>query len=344
MKTSNRLTLTTFVTLACTLCLTTLQLVPQPARSETTNTTNDEQLKPIALVLHSSAQEFDEIMTGMKDDLEGDISFHAFEISRKTPLKMLEKKIEHLKPHIFIIIGNRPTNLYTSLQKQHPDMLFPPAIILATLYVDKLIQGRINNAIGISHEIPAVTSMTTLRPLLHGDIQRVGVLHGDWMKDTINENKRLLEREGIHLISFSIPNDTLRLEKKIKQGIKFLQKQNIDVLWVVNDNTLLKKSAFHKAWRPAISKINIPVAVGTQTLLEPKLQFGTYATVPNYYALGVQTASLILDMRDNNWEAYEPGYIEPIISIKTIVNIQSLEEKRIQYNKKSLLLFDKIVG
>jgi ABC-type uncharacterized transport system substrate-binding protein len=173
-------------------------------------------------------------------------------------------------------------------------------------------------------------------------VQRVGVVHRQWMNRLIMQNAAYCRTEGIELVSVSIPNKSKILDKKLKQGLKSLLDKKIDALWVLNDNALLNTGMLRTAWLPIVAQSEIPVIVGIEPLLSSKLNLGSFAIVPDHYALGVQAASIIADIMEEGWQIGERTIEQPV-SVKKMVNLTVLANKGLGYKPKALQNIDQVI-
>lgn len=305
--------------------------------------------KPRALIIRGPARDFDNVIAGLTGDIGSEIDFSILSLLNHSNPNLIEAEISQRDPNIIILIGNIPSISYAKLQETRNQKMFPPSIIIAALYIDKYLELKIRNAAGIKHEVPVVTSIVNLRSLLKSDIRKVGVVHREWMNDFIEKSRRDLKREGISLLSYALPNTTTRTIQRVQRAIHSLASKKIDVLWVINDNTLLTEILYRAAWQPTIAEIKIPVVVNVKSFVQPKLKFGAYASVPDYYALGLQAAQLVAEIRDKKWDISQTSSIEPIISVHHIVNINYFQENSIpldseRLNEVDLVIYPKRLG
>jgi ABC-type uncharacterized transport system substrate-binding protein len=296
-----------------------------------------------ALVLMAQGQAFSEVVQGIEGDLEEeDLAFVTYIIDKGTKISEIDQQIKKHKPKIIILIENKSINLYAKYQKAHPDRNFPPSVAVAALFVDRFI-AKLKNATGIRYEIPAVTSIVNMRSVLSGKIKKVGVVHRKWMTKLIKENAEYCRSEGIELVSVVLPNkDKKNMGKKLNDGLKSLIKQNIDALWVLNDNALLNGKLIRSAWLPTIGKAKLPVIVGIKPMLSTKLNFGSFAIVPDHYALGVQAASIIGEIMEEDWEIGDRDIEQPVSVIK-VVNVTVLNNKKVKYREDQLSGMDEVI-
>jgi len=114
------------------------------------------------------------------------------------------------------------------------------------------------------------------------------------------------------------------------------------VLWVLNDNRLLRDSAFlNEAWRPGIESLGVPVIVGAEPLMK-SVPIGTFAVLPDHLALGTQAANLILDLSDTGWPAAQHP-VELPLSTTNALNVARARD-RFGLREGALDRIDQIVG
>ena len=294
-----------------------------------------------ALILTAQGKAFSEVVNGISGDLEEELNFETYIIGKGSKVSEIEAQIKKHKPKIIILVENNSIKLYEKYQKANPGVDFPPSVAVAALFVDRFI-AKLKNATGIRYEIPAVTSIVNMRSVLSGKIKKVGVVHRKWMTKLIEENAKYCRSEGIELVSIAIPNKDSKLDKKLKSGLKSLLNQKVDAIWVLNDNVLLNRKMIGNAWLPVIGKARLPVIVGIKPMLSTKLNFGSFAVVPDHYALGVQAASIIGEIMDEDWEIGDRDIEQPV-SVKKVVNVTVLNNKKVKYREDRLSAMDEVV-
>ena len=294
------------------------------------------------LIIRGEGSSFTEVLNGITQDLEGEIEFTILMINSQTSTDQIAQKIQQSSPKAIVLMGNKAINLYQKYQQNSPDQQFPPSILLVALYIDQHVKN-IKNSTGILYEIPAVTALVNLRKIMSNDIKYVGVIHREWMKEYVDTNIQYCHTEGIKLITAEIGNNEKNPEKLIKKHLKLFKKRNIDALWIINDSQLLTPRLFSKAWLPSLKKMKIPVIVGVESLLSSKLNFGTFAVIPDHYSLGVQGASILADLMDADW-ALTDQTIEPAISVTKIINMTISNKKDLSIIDENLEGIDKIIN
>lgn len=292
-----------------------------------------------ALVIRGKSSSFDEIVRGMNDDLEGEVTLQQMVIAKSSKADDISAMFKQHSPKLVILIGNKAIKLYSNYQKANADDEFPPAIAVAALFVDKFI-GKVKNATAIRYEIPAVTSVVTMRGILNSPVKRVGVVYREWMEEIIEENRRYCKAEGIELVGIKLPNKAGKIDAKVKDALNSLGK-NVDAFWILNDNNLLTRDALVKAWLPSRGKSSLPAIVGIRQFMT-KIPLGSFAIVPDNYGLGAQAAGMIFELMDNDWELETTDVQQPV-SVKKFINIATLGKKGIAYKDSQLNQVDEII-
>jgi hypothetical protein len=294
----------------------------------------------VGLIFTTQGKAFEEVAQGIMGDLEEDLSFVTVTLDKKSTVSDVSGAIKKHNPKVIVLVENNSLRLYEKYQKENPKASFPPSVAVAALFVDRYL-SKLKNATGIRYEIPAVTSIVNMRSVITKKVRKVGVVHREWMKSTIEQNAKYCKAEGIELVSISLPNKGKKLESQLKSGLKKLSK-DVDAIWVLNDNVLLNGKMIRSAWLPTIGKAKLPVIVGIKQILSTKLNFGSFAIVPDHYNLGVQAASIIGELMDDDWEIGDRDIEQPV-SVKKVVNVAVLKKKSVKYNEDKLSAMDEVV-
>ncbi len=292
------------------------------------------------LVFTTYGEKFAQTYQGIKDDLGDDFKIIKKIIEPETSIPNIKNHIDNINPRLIVLIGNTAARLYTNYQKQYSQRTFPPSMVMSALYVDRILK-QMQNTQGIRHEIPAVTSLSSIRSLVKQPIKRVGVLYRKWMYNYIQLNSYFCQQEGIELVTVEIPN---RISvKKLNYHLKHLLKRNLDALWVVNDNTLIKSQLIQNVWLPNIKQFNKPVIVGVEGLISTSLNFGLFSVVPDQYALGIQGAGLIGDILDEGIKQLKQRKVYEPISVKKSLNLNLMQKHNIPVKQAKLETLDELI-
>jgi ABC-type uncharacterized transport system substrate-binding protein len=291
-----------------------------------------------ALVIRGKTVIFEEVLKGISDDIEGEISLIELVINDNSSVDDINKMFTQYNPRLVILMGNKAVNLYSDFQENNNKIKFPPAIAMAALFIDEFTK-KITNFTAIRYEIPVVTSAVTMRSVLSKPVKKIGVIYRSWMKDTIEENKRYCRAEGIELVGIELPNKILNVSSTVKSALKTLSKK-VDAIWIVNDNGLLTRNALTKAWLPLRKHSKLPAIVGIKQFIT-RIPLGSFAVIPDNYGLGAQAAGVIFDIIENNWILENTKILQPV-SVKKFMNTIRLDEKGIGYQADMLNQIEEI--
>src|SRR5690606_16298844 len=111
----------------------------------------------------------------------------------------------------------------------------------------------------------------------------------------------------------------------LNHALRELEGQDVQALWISNDNVLLSPTLLSHAWLPLARRAKIPIVVGVPSLVTSRPHFGTYAAVPDLEGLGLQTADLVYELESAGWNARKTP-VQPPVSIKTYVDLPRARE------------------
>jgi ABC-type uncharacterized transport system substrate-binding protein len=280
-----------------------------------------------ALVIRGKTVTFEEVLKGIRDDIEGEVSLVEMVISDNSSDHDIAKMLNQYSPRLIILMGNKAVNLYIDFQENNSKMKFPPAIAMAALFIDEF-SSKLKNFTAIRYEIPAVTSAVAMRNVLNKPIKKIGVIYRSWMKKLIEENKRYCLAEGIELIGIELPNKITHVSSTVKNALKTLNNK-VDAIWILNDNSLLTRDALKKAWLPSRQRSKLPAIVGIKQFIT-KIPIGSFAIIPDNYGLGAQAAGIIFEIIENHWTLENTNILQPV-SVKKYMNTVRLDIKGIGY-------------
>lgn len=273
------------------------------------------------LILTPPGELFTSAITGIQEETDDDFVMTVLEISKENEGDgRIERYFESTTPKVIVILGNHLLKLYTKFIQEHkPDISNIPVISIYALDTERAI-GHLYNAQGISSQTPMVTAITKFRWIVTSKITTVGVIYRDACEELVLQNTKLCEREGITIRSIKIGDQTKNYKKEISGALKHLiKKEQVDALWVPNDNVILSSELLGGVWIPLLNKTNIPVIVGVEVLVKPELNFGTFAVIPDPKGTGMQAADLIFDLKYNDWRLPETR-VYPTLSVYSVLN------------------------
>lgn len=284
------------------------------SESETNNTPRRADF-PLVLLLAPARAVPDALLTSLRSELHEDFDVHTLELELDGGTNQLEKQLPELKPHVVVLVDNPTVALYRTWARSNAAP--PPAIIVMASFAEQL-HLTVPNSTGIAFEPPAVTVLSDLRRLLRTPIRRAGVVYREGFESFIARERQRLAAEKIDLIAVSVsPAPTAR---SLNRALRELEAENVQALWVVNDNVLLSPALLSQAWLPLAQQGKIPIVVGVPSLVTNRPHFGTYAAVPDLEGLGLQAADLVYELEGSGWDARATA-VQPPVSIKTYVDL-----------------------
>lgn len=277
------------------------------------------------LILRSKGQIFEETAQSLSDEIAESFSVREMIVDDSLDQDSLRRIITEISPKMIVLMNNTAINILKQYYKSLPDSIQPiPSLSLMAVYIKKSIQG-LDNAMGISYEIPVVTAVTNLRSVLNKPITKIGVVYREFMVDFIKTNREYCKAENIELIEKVAWKEDKDYRSFLKTKLKeLLKKDNVEALWIINDNAFLKPDIIRDIWIPLLDKYKIPAIVGVEALVHPNINLGTFAVLPDHSALGIQAAEMIYIASENNWEIVER--VVPPLSVYKIVNMNLLLE------------------
>ncbi len=304
--------------------------------------TNPERRPDVPAILSfmPNTKDTKEVLQAVRDEVGEDYDVIAHQMSKKMSIKDMDKLLAQHKPTAVILMNNPTVRLYKKYQASKPKgTKFPPAVILMSAFLED-IQGDIKNSTGISYEVPGVTTFVRLRTLLDKPIKRVGVIYRPRFENFIQKQRKLASMEKFEIVGHKMEGSPSA--KKVKAAIKKLRKQGVNALWILNDNLMLKGAVVSKGWMPSLQKNPLPVIVGVGALVREGSSLGSFAILPDHAALGVQAASIIFELEEEEWDASERGVDLPI-SVRTVIQID-IARKYLAFKEESIDKVDKVIG
>jgi hypothetical protein len=273
---------------------------------------------PLILVAMPMGPAFLETRKALAAEVSGSFDLTTFIVTPETRPAAFRAALDAAKPACVVLMNNGTVRMYREYQRERPGAPSPPAVIVMTSFLED-IRREIKGATGIAYEVPGVTAFVSLRELIKAPVARVGVVHSPYAKAFVARQRALALKEQIELVSIELQGETPNA-RDLQGALDALKRYHqIDALWVLNDNRLLKDARFlREAWMPALKSLGVPVVVGAAPLVNPSSHFGTFAVLPDHAALGAQAANLIFDLADNGWRADGHPIELPLSTIKVL--------------------------
>jgi hypothetical protein len=291
----------------------------------------------VVLTFRQEGKDFEDVYR----ELQGEVELKEVGVEKTSPVSIIADAMKIYMPKVVILMDNSSIVLFRKYQQTlKEDDKIVPSIALMGVMVKAAIRD-IKKASGISYEIPIVTSIVSLRSVLGIKMKKVGVVHREFLKGFMEENAAFCKKEGIKVVNIALPNKSRNYKSLLEKALKELMKQEVDALWVPNDNAVLHPAIIKSVWIPCVRKYKIPIVVGVEVLVRPKLNFGTFAVLPDHVSLGIQAAEMVFDLMDNNWEINK-SRVDPPLAVYKIINLQQAE-KYFTVTEENLKSVDKIL-
>lgn len=274
----------------------------------------------------------------LRDELGDSFDVVTRQVSDSSTEADLEREIRLVQPRCLMLLGNSASNLYLKYQQAFPGP-YLPAVVLMTSFLEQQYP-LFQNVTGVSYEVPGITTFVNLRTFVYRPIQRVGVLHRQLFQTYVEQQARLASQEQIQLVPLEVSRSPGPHE--IRKGLdRLINDEQVDALWVLNDNMLLKPELIAKGWLKILHKNPIAVVVGVGSLVDARLHFGSFAMLPDHAALGVQASNLVFRLRDEGWDARALPPELPL-SIQSVVDL-GWTRAHLQFREDAIERIDRIV-
>ena len=335
---------TTLLSICCLFAITVLvSACFEPSITKTT------EKKPISamgkesiLIIRVVGKNFEQVVLGLSEELTEEFFLQEMIVDKNTQKGQIAQNMKEVSPKFVVLMDNVSISLYKEYQKGLSDAAsIVPAVAVMASFMDMAIKN-LRNAKGIFYEVPLVTSVVTLRAVLSSRaFDRVGVIHREFMAPAIRLNQKYCAREDVKLISYPIPNKG-NIKSNLKNALNKLGTENVNALWIPNDNKLVNAKLLKSVWIPFAKKFNKPIITGVEILVEPKLKFGTFAVIPDPVQLGTQAAEMVFEAMEDDWKI-EAGEVEPPRSVYKIINLKQAEHLFSVDEEKLQNMVDKIL-
>jgi hypothetical protein len=291
-------------------------------------------VKDTVLVLGPRIAAANEVVNGLTDELADHYQIVERTVTAETSAETLAQIIRELEPRALVLLDNPTVRRYRAFQAaQPPGTPFPPAVVLMAAFLEQASAG-LQNATGISYEVPAVTGFVNLRSLLGRPLRKIGVLYRRGFEGFVARQGELAAAEGFTLAERTLDEGD-RL-KAVKRGLRrLLDYDHVDAIWVLNDSALLCPELLARAWLPVLRHGHVPVMVGVPSLVSAKLAFGTFAVLPDHRALGRQAAGLIDNLAEANWAVGAhrpllPVAVEKVLDVGMARTLAPIREEKLR--------------
>lgn len=299
------------------------------------------------MVVRPHNSHFDHAAEGLGEHLDLDLSLEHFYLSkadnrrRDAKLREFHGRVKETNPALFVLMNNNSVSFIRSFHQAYPRYRDVPCLVLMAVFADKAV-ARLPNATGIQYEIPAITNLVNLRSLMATPIRRVGVIHRPHLRKYVATQKALCQKERIELTTVEVDKGW-GINRRIRKALKeLIEEREIDALWVINDNELLKAGLIKRGWNPGLKGFEKPVVTGLENFVTNPNLIGSFGVVPDHYELGRQASELLSNIRRHKWRAQECPIRYPF-SVRKIVNLDKINTA-VLIRKQALLEMDEVIS
>jgi hypothetical protein len=266
------------------------------------------------LIVQSRDDYFSTVTSKLESELSG--SFNLVKLKKIRDTNEIAEIIPNLAPKAIIIFEKhaKSSSLYwfrEYLQSHQAKFSNTAFIFVKDFFVDQS-EVFMDNATGISFLPPVMLGVEKLQKEFHKEIHSIGIIHPRSMRKMIIENGASCILEGISLTMKTVPdrNDP-SFSKAVTEALNNMKKQNVDALWMVEDESLLQLQLVRDVWEPFIKKNGIPTIVNNEALLAAPWNIGTVCIIPDPQLLSSQIAKKLHELQRDNWIVYAPS-IDPL--------------------------------
>jgi hypothetical protein len=280
-----------------------------------------------------------QVWSGLADELGKSFELVAVRVDSKDSSATIARGIAKHRPAGLVLMNNPTVAAYRNYQRAAREASFPPAVIVMSSFLEGQHRRPVA-ATGISYEVPLITVVTNLRKLIASRIDRVGVIQREPLSGFVSRQASLAALEQTAVVRETVSREPNSSE--IKRALRRL-KQQVDAIWVLNDDRLLTPRLIADGWLPGLNERPWrPTIVGAASLVSPGHSFGTFAVLPDHTALGAQAASLMFDIADNDWRVPDPDDTQLPLSTTTTVDLPQVLE-RFRLREGALTQVDRIL-
>jgi ABC-type uncharacterized transport system substrate-binding protein len=276
-------------------------------------------------------EHFQTVLDGIRDQAGPGYHIDVIDINTKPTVKTIADQCISIKAAGLILMDIKAANVVLELQKYDSAFMALPKFVLMTLLAELNAKG-LSNAAGISFEVPLYTLITNFRIISQKDFSRIGIFYRNSFTRSIEESKKLLEKEKIALSAICVDcdqNQKTSIENAL--GVmnasldRMVAQEKIEVFIVPADNLIVNSKSLSGFWMGKINKKRIPVIATIDFLASEQFGTAVFTADPDLSQLGAQAANQIVEHFENKIPMDKIGF-EPTISIKSTLNMNVAEK------------------
>jgi hypothetical protein len=274
---------------------------------------------------------FQTVLEEIRDQAGPGYHFSVIDINKNPTVKTIADRCKSNGAAGLILMDIKAVNAALELQKYDSTFRALPKFVFMTLLAELSTAGLSNKA-GITFEVPVYTLVTTFRIISRKEFSRIGIFYSKSFTRSIEESKRLLEKEQISIISVcvdcnqnqkaSVDNALVLMNDSLD---RMVAKEKVEAFIIPADNLIVNSQSLVELWIGKIKKKHIPVIATIDLLASPKFGAAVFTADPDLTQLGNQAANLIAEHFENKTSMGKIGF-EPTISIKSTLNTHVAED------------------
>jgi len=277
---------------------------------------------PAIMIVAPQGPVFEQVTSGLDGELDGSFDLIKLTYNKELTAAALNEKVASAPPKAIVLMGNKTIRFYkeyvAAYRNKKNDL---PTVTLLASQMEEAVEG-LDEVQGIAYETPMVTALINFRSIIGKPINKVGVMYRSVFESFVKQHTEYCKREKIEIRSILIGNEAKSHKKEIDKALEqLIRKDKVEVVWIPNDNILLKPELLGEVWIPTFMKNTVPVIVGVEALVKPDLNFGTYAVIPDPKAMGEQAAGIIFDLEESDWR-FGKKKVFPAISVYSVLNMK----------------------
>jgi hypothetical protein len=284
-----------------------------------------DPVKTTMLALAPDGVQFQAVLSGIRSELDSMYKIDAVNTSKPFTVEEVGDKCKKAGVKALILMDRKAIAAALNLQKQDSVFRAIPKFVYMTLMAEATTKG-LDNVAGIKFEVPIYTLVTNFRIVSLKDFAKVGVFYRKSYTGSIEEAKKLLDKEKISLQAVCIDcekgekttiQDAMDIMKKTFD--KMVKEQGCEAFLVLVDNLVVNNTSLTGFWLEKVKKKKVPVIAPLDMLASPQIALAVFTADPDLPQLGAQAANQIIECFENETPLQSIGF-EPTISIKSTLN------------------------
>jgi|GEM_PF-1556390 ABC-type uncharacterized transport system, periplasmic component len=276
-------------------------------------------------------KKFQAVLEEIRDQAGAGYHIDVIDVNKKMAVDAVAGRCKSLHAVGLILMDYKAINTAKALQQYDSTFNALPKFVFMTLLADMTARG-LSNAAGITFEVPFFTLVTNFRIISGKDFSRIGIFYRNSFARSVEESRKLLERERIKICAVCVDCDqskkpsignTVRIMNDSLD--KLVLEEKVEAFIIPADNLIVNSKSLSEFWNRKIKEKRIPAIAAIDLLASEKFGTAVFAADPDLVQLGAQAANQIVEHFENNMSMEKIGF-EPTISIKSTVNVHVADE------------------